>query len=131
LVQKLAVTAKKQKKISISEHGQGQEWFNFINSLNSEYTKREYVFYLNQFLNYCKLSLHSFLKLPGQKMTNIIIKYLAEKKVSKSSKNIIFFTIKHCCEVNDVLLNWKKIKKFVKGVKTGNEIQGKDKTLYP
>ena len=32
--------------------------FNFINSLNSPYSKRQYVFRLEEFLNYCKLDLH-------------------------------------------------------------------------
>jgi integrase len=113
--------------ISKHQQEQGQEWFNFINSLNAPSTKRMYVFRLEQFLNYCKVDLHSFLKLPQQQITNLITKYLVEKRVSKSSKNVIFFAIKHACEQNDLILNWKKIKKFIKTEKTGNEISGKDR----
>jgi integrase len=36
-------------------------------------------------------------------------------------------TLKHACEMNDVVLNWKKIKKFINSEKTGNEINGKDR----
>jgi len=36
------------------------------------------------------------------------MKYLVEKKVSKAYKNVIFSPIKHACEVNDVLLNFRK-----------------------
>jgi integrase len=106
---------------------QKQEYFKFINSLNSESTKKVYSYCLEQFLNDCKIDLHKFLKLPEQKMTNIIIEYLVEKKVSRQFKNVIFSTIRHACEINDVILNWKKIKKFVKSQKTGNEISGKDR----
>lgn len=34
---------------------------------------------------------------------------------------------KHTCEMNDVILNWKKLKKFIKSEKTDNEINGKDR----
>jgi len=60
-------------------------------------------------------------------MTDTIIYYLVQKKVSKGLKHVIFHTLKHACEVNDVLLNWKKIKKFVHPTKTGNEIAGRDR----
>ena len=35
--------------------------------------------------------------------------------------------IKHACEMNDVMLNWKKLKKFIKSEKTDNSINGKDR----
>ena len=31
-------------------------------------------------------------------------------------------TVKHACEINDVVLNWKKIKKFINSEKTGNVV---------
>ena len=48
-----------------------QAYFNFINSLNSSATKKRYAYRLGQFLNYCKLDLPSFLKLPDQKITHL------------------------------------------------------------
>jgi integrase len=103
------------------------EYFNFINSLNAEPTKKTYAYCLEQFLTYVKLNLRNFLKLPQQEQTNLIIKYLVEKKVSRQSKNLIVASIKHACDMNDCLLNWKRIKKFVRPTKTGNEIAGKDR----
>jgi hypothetical protein len=44
-----------------------QAYFNFINSLNSEYTKKEYGYCLDNFLNHSKLDLNKFLKLPEDK----------------------------------------------------------------
>ena len=35
---------------------------------------------------------------------------MVQKKVSRSSKKVIFATIKHACEINDIVLNWNKIK---------------------
>ena len=104
-----------------------QAYFNFINSLNSPATKRQYAYCLDQFLTTTKLTIDKFLKLPQNKQTDIIINYLVTKKVSMALKHVVFHTLKHLCDVNDVLLNWKKIKKFVHPTKTGNEIVGKDR----
>lgn len=60
-------------------------------------------------------------------MMNFIIKYLVEQKISKGYKNLIVATLKHACEINDIILNWKKIKKFINSDKTGNETNGKDR----
>jgi len=78
-------------------------------------------------LKHYKLDLHSFLKLPQTKITDLITEYLVGRQVSKSTKNNILYTLKHACEINDVILNWKKIKKFTKSQRTGNEIAGKDR----
>jgi integrase len=104
-----------------------QAYFNFINSISSEHTKKMYAYSIEQFLNHCKLDLDSFLKLPVQEITNLVIEYLLNKKASRPTKNVIFFAIKHACEINDVILNWKKIKKFIKSDKTGNETNGRDR----
>jgi integrase len=101
--------------------------FNFENSIDSPATKKMYMYRLEQFLASSKLDLDKFLKLPTDKITDIIIKYLVDKKVSRGSKNMIYFSLKHACEINDVVLNWKKIKKFIKSEKTGNETNGNDR----
>jgi len=104
------------------------EYFNFINSLNSERTKKLYAYCLRQFLEYSNnVDLHSFLIDPVQQKEKLIIEYLVQRKVSAPFKNVILATIRHACEINDVVLNWKKIKKFTKSQKTGNEIVGKDR----
>ena len=60
-------------------------------------------------------------------MTNLIIKYFVDIKISNQYKNLINATLKHACEINDVVLNWKKIKKFINSEKTGNETNGRDR----
>jgi hypothetical protein len=59
------------------------------------------------------MDLLTFLKMPQQDISNLILKYLVDKKVSRQYKNLIAATLKHVCEINDIVLNWKKIKKFV------------------
>ena len=87
---------------------QSKAYFNFINSLHSESTKQSYNYCLEKFLSNYKLDLVSFLRLPEQDITNLIIKYLVDKKVSRQYKNLITATLKHACEINDIVLNWKK-----------------------
>jgi hypothetical protein len=73
------------------------------------------------------MDLLSFIILPQQEISNLIIKYLVDKKVSRQYKNLIAATLKHVCEINDIVLNWKKIKKFVNSEKTGKETNGMDR----
>ncbi len=118
----------KTKTKTETETKQSTEYFNFINSLNAEHTKIIYAQCLEKFLNYCELDLHSFLSLSQQLQEKTIIEYLVRKRVSATFKNVILATIRHTCEINDVILNWKKIKKFIRSSqKTGNEISGKDR----
>lgn len=108
---------------------QSKEYFNFINSLNSEHTRRSYKFCIEKFLGHYEIDLvqFQFLKLPQNEMANLIIKYLVDKKISKEYKNLMCSSLKHTCEINDVILNWKKIKKFINFEKTGNETNGRDR----
>lgn len=102
-------------------------YFNFVNSINSDVTRKNYEYLLSRFLKYCDLDLDSLLKLPQQELSNFIIKYLVSQKISSQYKTVIMATIKHACEMNDVILNWKKLKKFIKSEKTDNETNGKDR----
>lgn len=51
-------------------------FFNFINSLRSDYTKRSYRFCLEKFLNHYRIDLLSFVKLPQQDIFHLIINIL-------------------------------------------------------
>ena len=104
-----------------------QAYSNFVNSINSEQTRQTYEYSLSKFLKYYQMNLDSFLTLPQQEISNIIINYLVNKKISRQYKIVIFSSIKHACEMNDVILNWKKLKRFIKSDKTDNSINGKDR----
>ena len=103
-----------------------ETWSNFRDSLNSDLTRQNYEYCINRFLLYCDLDLESLLKLEPQKITNLIIKYISELRRCFQYKNQILCAIKHACEMNDILLNWRKIKKFNKYERTHNSINGKD-----
>jgi integrase len=108
---------------------ESQAYFDFINTLDSDYTKEMYQHCVSKFLKYCKLDLASFLKLPPQDISILVTKYLVviSPKYSRKYKNMILSAIKHACDMNDIALNWKKIKKFIKSEKTENSTNGKDR----
>jgi hypothetical protein len=98
----------------------GRKWrciFQFYKFARFGCHKKSYKFCLLKFLIDCKIDLAFFLKLPQQDISNLIIKYLVEKNISREYKNLIVSTIKHACEINDIILNCKKIKKFIKSEK--------------
>jgi hypothetical protein len=66
-----------------------QPYFNFINSIDSEETKKVYSFCLSKFLCYNKLDLISFLRLSQEEMVDVITRYLVTQKKSKTYKNLI------------------------------------------
>ena len=69
---------------------QSKAYFDFINSLKSEHTKKSYKFCLEKFLVYYEMRLTQFLKLARNEMANLVIKYLVDKKFSKEYKNLWF-----------------------------------------
>ena len=105
----VAITQSQSEQILKVE---SQTYFNFINSLDSEYTKKMYRFCVSKFLLYYKLDLISFLKLPQQDIANLVTRYLVTQKTSRDYKNLVFSAIKHACEMNDVILNCKNIIRF-------------------
>src|SRR4029079_678517 len=104
-----------------------EAYSNFVDSINSDQTRQVYQYTLSQFLKHYDMNLNSFLKLSQQEISNFIIDYLVNKKISRQYKIVIFSSLKHACEMNDVILNWKKLKKFIKSDKTENSINGKDR----
>jgi hypothetical protein len=61
---------------------QQEEYFNFINSINSEATRKNYEYCMTRFLKHCNMDLETLLKLPQQELSNLIIKYLVTQKIS-------------------------------------------------
>ncbi len=50
---------------------QSEAYYNFINSLSSESTRKSYKFCMEKFLNNYEMNLVLFLKLPRDEMTSI------------------------------------------------------------
>lgn len=70
-----------------------EAYSNFVNSINSDQTRQVYEYTLNQFLNHYQLDLDSFLELSRQEMSDYIISYLVNKKISKQYKTVILSAI--------------------------------------
>lgn len=80
-------------------------YFNFVNSINSDVTRKKYEYYMSKFLKFCNLDLDSLLRLSQQELSNLIIRYLVSLKISSQYKAVILASIKHACEMKDVILN--------------------------
>lgn len=99
----------------IEQQDKEQEIYaNFINSLKSPYTKETYDINLKQYLNFCNFTKLSDL-LTIQDAQKQIIKYtmfLREMKKATSSINTMLYAIYHFYDMNDIILNKKKINSF-------------------
>jgi hypothetical protein len=100
--------------VLLEQYGDSKPYFNFINSLKSTVTKTVYRNNLMSFVKYCQLNTAgSLVSLSTEELADKIVSYfLARKEVSKSTQMTAFAAIKHFCEMNDIILNWKKIRKF-------------------
>ncbi|MDW0216374.1 MAG: hypothetical protein QN648_06250 [Nitrososphaeraceae archaeon] len=63
-------------------------------------------------------------------ISNLEVVFSQKEKISKSYKNQILSALKHVCEMNYVVLNWKKLKKFIKSEKTDNEANGRYRNTH-
>lgn len=60
---------------------QSKTYFYFMNSLDSEITRKSYEFRIKKFLNHDNTNLESFLTLSQQEISNCIADYLVERKI--------------------------------------------------
>ena len=98
-----------------------QSYHNFINSINSYPTKRAYHLVLERFLSSHNFSIErtdEFLNLPVKEIESMIINEIInmqqKRKLSVSTPQIMTAAIQHLCSMNDVILNWNKIRRFIK-----------------
>jgi site-specific recombinase XerD len=99
----------------IQEEYDSKAYSNFTMSLKTNATRKHYLLSLTQFVQYCNLrKVSELMGLTADELRDKIVKYFQEKKgVSKSTQRVRLAAIKHFCEMNDIMLNWKKISKFV------------------
>ena len=88
---------------------------NFIDSLKSPVTKQTYDIHIKRYLEFCNFSkLSELLTIPEPQKQ--IIKYimsLREKGLATGSINTMKYAIYHFYDMNDVILNKKKINMFI------------------
>jgi integrase len=100
---------------------ESEAYKNFINSVDSEATKKSYMVGLSLFMKYCKIeegdydsvlmqSLHQN-KLED-KIRDYIIYLKVVKQLSSNSVNLYMAAIAHFYSMNNVVLNWRRLSKF-------------------
>lgn len=101
--------------LAVEQFEESEPYFNFINSLKSSATKQIYRSNLFIFIKYYRLtSTSSLMALSTDDLRDKIVKYFLENKnLSKATQKVRLAAIKHFCEMNNIILNWKKITKFV------------------
>lgn len=95
---------------------ESRAYFNFVNSLKSENTRREYERKLQRFLSHFGFTAESFLLQDAKSLEIKIIDYLVylrkERSCSFSHNNIVVSAIRKFCQTNDLTLNWDKIYQY-------------------
>src|SRR5215213_8541911 len=93
----------------------GNAYFNFINSLKSPNTKTTYIQCLKQYMNYHKVKAVDDLLIGDQRLiqSNIIEYLVSLQQISYGTRYLYSAVIRHFYDINDILLNWKKINAFL------------------
>jgi integrase len=96
---------------------------NFVNSLDSEASRRSYLNSFSRFMRFCGLDsysdmlalatddLHSLKRLEGL-IRDFIVHMRENKKLSSATVMVYSASVAHFYEMNDVTINWKRLKKF-------------------
>lgn len=100
------------------EEEQEEECLNFINSLRSKATIKIYLFSIRHYMSFTKASnTSSLLKQDNKAAEQQIISYLVDmrknQKLSHASLSVRLAALKKFYEMNDVLLNWKKLSNYL------------------
>ena len=93
-------------------------YLNFINSLRSEATIRVYRRSINHYMRFTKTSnIPSLLKQNNKTIEQLIVSYLvdmrANQKLSYAILSMRLGALRKFYEMNDIILNWKKISNYL------------------
>jgi hypothetical protein len=87
----------------------------FTNSIKSEHTKKQYLFYLRKFMIWSDIdNAAELVKKPEPELQTLIEDYLfcLKDKLSPNSLNPLFAALELFFSINDKILNFKKIRKM-------------------
>jgi integrase len=90
---------------------------NFINTVDSEATKESYRFTFSKFMKFCGIEDYDkMLLIEPKKLEGLIADYVThlkvDRKLAPNTVNLYFASVAHFYQMNDVILNWKKLAKF-------------------
>jgi len=91
----------------------------FYEAIKSEYTLQPYQFYLKLFFKHANLDADQIVKLETKQIDELVFNYLVHLKLrvengtlNPNSINSMFAPIQLFLEQNDIVLNWKKLKRM-------------------
>lgn len=92
-------------------------YINFIESIDSKYTKQVYRLTLGYFMKFIKIQNYDdIIKIDAATLESYIrdfIIYLKEeRRLAPASIHLYIAALAHFCDMNDVIIRWKKLKKF-------------------
>ena len=94
-----------------------EAYSNFINSINSEFTRKEYNLKFNYFMQFCNLANHQDMVLISEsdlesRIRDYIIYLRHDKRLAPTTVSSYITPIAHFYEMNGFTLHWKRLKKF-------------------
>jgi hypothetical protein len=96
---------------------QEEAYSNFINSINSDITRKEYNLKFSHFIQYCEKQNHNdMLLIPVGQLESTIRDYIVhlrrDRKLAPATVSSYVAPIVHFYEMNNFTLHWKRLKKF-------------------
>jgi hypothetical protein len=90
---------------------------NFINTVDSETTKQSYRFTFSKFMKFCNLEDYDkMLQIEPKRLEGLIGDYIThikiDRKLSFNTVCLYVASVAHFYQMNDVILNWKKLSKL-------------------
>lgn len=105
--------------LSVESTDGGEAYLNFISSIKSPATVRTYNYAVRNFMQYLKTKDVDSLLTVGDYIAiqQKVVGFIHEQQKMKLTSQVILMrliAIKHFYTMNDIVLNWKKINKFVR-----------------
>ena len=97
------------------EQEKDQLYSNFINSLKSPETKKNYSYALKKYMDFHSMAQYSdLMRADREERIKQYVIHLSNKGVSKSWFMLLFASLKNFYEMNDVEdIKWRKLKRYV------------------
>jgi site-specific recombinase XerD len=101
----------------VQQQQQSPALINFIESLETQGTRKTYLYNLNKFMKFLRVKdLQELLLWDSKVIENNIVSFIVASRnagMAPKSIRISFAAIRHFYKMNDVVLNWDKLKTFV------------------
>jgi len=101
----------------ISQQQQTEAYSNFINSINSDMTRKDYKAKFDYFMQFCNVEKHEDMLLISEgdlesRIRNYIIYLRHDKRLAPGTVSGYIAPIIHFYDMNGFTLHWKRLKKF-------------------